>query len=335
MSTEALQQPAPSSPAADQMDLDHSHHNPQEEGSSSLSNVVPDSQLDPDTYRFPSERLRRRQTQADKTPLVLVACGSFRSVLVLVLPGDDGLLTGCMCYSPITFLHLRMFEMASDYAKFNTKYEIIGGFLSPVSEAYKKQGLASAKHRIQMCSFAATKTSEWLSCDPWEAIQPDYVPTAQVLDHFDHEINTVLGGCEDVHGNKQPVRIALLAGADLIQTMSTPGVWSEKDLDHILGNFGAFIIERTGTDIDEALGGLKQYQEKIHVIPQVIIVRRYLECRGNTIIISQRLPADSLSSQNDVSSTKVRLMRKRDLSLRYVVPDPVIDYIQEHGLYRE
>lgn len=39
--------------------------------------------------------------------------------------------------------------------------------------------------------------------------------------------------------------------------------------------------------------------------------------------------------QNDVSSTKVRLMRKRDLSLRYVVPDPVIDYIQEHGLYRE
>lgn len=180
-----------------------------------------------------------------------------------------------LSFSPITFLHLRMFEMASDYAKFNTKYEIIGGFLSPVSEAYKKQGLASAKHRIQMCSFAATKTSDWLSCDPWEAIQPDYVPTAQVLDHFDHEINTVLGGCEDVHGNKQPVRIALLAGADLIQTMSTPGVWSEKDLDHILGNFGAFIIERTGTDIDEALAGLKQYQDKIHVIPQVIIVRQY------------------------------------------------------------
>lgn len=237
----------------------------------------------------------------------------------------------CLAHnSPITFLHLRMFEMASDYAKFNTKYDIIGGFLSPVSEAYKKQGLASAKHRIQMCTFAAEKTSDWLTCDPWEAIQPDYVPTAQVLDHFDHEINTVLGGCEDVHGNKQRVRIALLAGADLIQTMSTPGVWSEKDLDHILGNFGAFIIERTGTDIDEALAGLKQYQEKIHVIPQVIIVSARIFETGLT-----RRPADSLSSQNDVSSTKVRLMRKRDLSLRYVVPDPVIDYIQEHGLYRE
>lgn len=165
-----------------------------------------------------------------------------------------------------------MFEMASDYAKFNTKFEIIGGFLSPVSSSYKKQGLASAEHRIQMCERAATKTSGWLSCDPWEAVQPKYVPTAQVLDHFEYEINQVLGGCEDVNGNKVPVRIALLAGADLIQTMSTPGVWSEQDLEHILGNFGAFIIERSGTDIDEALAGLKQWQEKIHVITQVITV---------------------------------------------------------------
>ncbi|CAN8097903.1 unnamed protein product [Discula destructiva] len=287
MTSEIEQQQATPSSSSSQMDVDGAQDNLPEEASSAVS-YVPDSQLDPDTYRFPTERLRLRQTQADRIPLVLVACGSF---------------------SPITFLHLRMFEMASDYAKFNTKYEMVGGFLSPVSSAYKKQGLASAKHRIQMCTSAAMKTSSWLSCDPWEAIQPRYIPTAQVLDHFDHEINGVLGGCEDVHGNKQPVRIALLAGADLIQTMSTPGVWSEKDLDHILGNFGAFIIERTGTDIEEALAGLKQYQAKIHVIPQVII--------------------------NDVSSTKVRLMRKRDLSLRYVVPDPVIDYIQEHGLYRE
>lgn len=165
-----------------------------------------------------------------------------------------------------------MFEMASDYARFNTKYEIVGGFLSPVSDAYKKPGLAPARHRIQMCSYAAEKTSEWLTCDPWEAIQSQYFPTAQVLDHFDHEINQVIGGCEDVHGNKQPVRIALLAGADLIQTMSTPGVWSPADLDHILRKFGAFIIERTGTDIDEALAGLKEYKDNIDVIPQVITV---------------------------------------------------------------
>ena len=40
-----------------------------------------------------------------------------------------------------------MFEMAADFAKFNTKFEILGGFLSPVGDAYKKAGLATAQHR--------------------------------------------------------------------------------------------------------------------------------------------------------------------------------------------
>lgn len=82
MTTETSQQQTPPSEAVDQMDVDHSQGTLQEAASASLSNVVPDSQLNPETYRFPSERLRRRQTQADKIPLVLVACGSFRSVLI-------------------------------------------------------------------------------------------------------------------------------------------------------------------------------------------------------------------------------------------------------------
>lgn len=78
----------------------------------------------------------------------------------------------------------------------------------------------------------------------------------------------------------------LLAGADLIGTMSTPGVWAEKDLAHILGNYGAMIVERSGTDIDEALGNLKQWEDNIHVLTQMI--------------------------QNNVSSTKIRLFLKRE-----------------------
>lgn len=77
-------------------------------------------------YQFPTHRYKRQQTRADRIPLVFVACGSF---------------------SPITYLHLRMFEMAADFAKFNTEFEVLGGFLSPVSDAYKKAGLTSARHR--------------------------------------------------------------------------------------------------------------------------------------------------------------------------------------------
>lgn len=80
--------------------------------------------------------------------------------------------------------------------------------------------------------------------DTWEPMQKEYQPTALVLDHFDYEINTVRRGIatggkdEGGEESRKPVRIALLAGADLIHTMSTPGVWSEKDLDHILGKYG-------------------------------------------------------------------------------------------------
>lgn len=79
-----------------------------------------------DAYHFPDARLKKQMDDPSKTPLLLVACGSF---------------------SPITFLHLRMFAMASDYVKFSTDFEIVGGYLSPVSDAYKKAGLASAEHR--------------------------------------------------------------------------------------------------------------------------------------------------------------------------------------------
>ena len=80
-----------------------------------------------------------------------------------------------------------------------------------------------------MCRLAAEKTSSWLMVDPWEAYL-SYQRTAVVLDHFDHEINEVLGGVETADGERRRVRVMLLAGSDLISTMSEPGVWSEEDV---------------------------------------------------------------------------------------------------------
>lgn len=64
--------------------------------------------------------------------------------------------------------------------------------------------------------------------DPWEAFQA-YQRTAIVLDHFDYEINAVLGGVQTKEGEHRSVRVMLLAGSDLISTMSEPGVWSYTD----------------------------------------------------------------------------------------------------------
>ncbi|EYE95028.1 nicotinamide/nicotinic acid mononucleotide adenylyltransferase [Aspergillus ruber CBS 135680] len=241
-----------------------------------------------DDYAFPEIRMKTKMDDPEKTPLLLVACGSF---------------------SPITYLHLRMFEMAADYVKFSTDFEMIGGYLSPVSDAYRKAGLASAEDRIAMCQLAVDQTSDWLMVDTWEPLQKEYQPTAVVLDHIDYEINTVRQGVEAGDGTRKPVRVALLAGADLVHTMSTPGVWSEKDLDHILGKYGSFIVERSGTDIDEALASLQPWKDNIYVIQQLI--------------------------QNDVSSTKIRLFLRREMSVRYLIPVPVIHYIEQHHLYED
>ncbi|POR36080.1 Nicotinamide-nucleotide adenylyltransferase, partial [Tolypocladium paradoxum] len=180
--------------------------------------------------------------------------------------------------------------------------------LWPCSPLPQKKGLAPAQHRVEMCKLAAQNTSKWLMVDPWEAESLTYIPTARVLDHVDYEINEVMGGIECTDGTRKRARIVLLAGLDLIQTMSTPGVWDERDLDHILHNYGVFALERTGTEIGSALANLKQWEHNIHIIRQVVT--------------------------NDISSIKVRLLLKRDMSIDYLIPEDVISYIYEHNLYR-
>lgn len=80
-----------------------------------------------------------------------------------------------------------------------------------------------------MCNLAAEEANSLLMVDPWEAFQ-SYQRTAVVLDHFDYEINTVIGGIHTEDGEHRAIRVMLLAGSDLISTMSEPGVWSYSDV---------------------------------------------------------------------------------------------------------
>ncbi len=160
-----------------------------------------------------------------------------------------------------------------------------------------------------MCKIAVDTADTYLDLDDWEALQQEYTPTASVLNHFKVELNHILGDAfETADGKRKPAQVALLAGADLVDSMNKPDVWSEEDLQYILGNFPLFILERMGTDVTETIAQLERFNGTFHVIPQLI--------------------------QNDVSSTKIRLFRKQGKSIRYLVPDPVIAYIEEHGLYK-
>jgi nicotinamide mononucleotide adenylyltransferase len=241
-------------------------------------------------YSFPTHRLAT-SIPDDKYPLVVVACGSF---------------------SPITYLHLRMFEMALDAISEQTRFECIGGYYSPVSSNYKKQGLAPAHHRVRMCELACERTSSWLMVDSWESLQPKYTRTALVLDHFNEEINVKRGGITTKSGERRGVKIMLLAGGDLIESMGEPNVWADQDLHHILGNYGCLIVERTGTDVRSFLLS--------HDI--------MYEHRKNVLVIKQLI-------YNDISSTKIRLFIRRGMSVQYLLPNSVIRYIQQHKLYHD
>lgn len=242
-----------------------------------------------DQYEFPCHRLATTLSDDSKYPLVIVACGLFL---------------------PITYLHLRMFEMALDAITEQTRFEVVGGYYSPVSDNYKKQGLAPSHHRVRMCELACERTSLWLMVDAWELLQPKYTRTALVLDHFNEEINIKRGGIRTQLGEKRGVKIMLLAGGDLIELMGEPDVWADTDLHHILGKYGCLIVERTGSDVRSFLLS--------HDI--------MYEHRRNVLVIKQLI-------YNDISSTKIRLFVRRGMSVQYLLPNSVIRYIQEHKLY--
>ncbi|CAO3700200.1 unnamed protein product [Rhizopus stolonifer] len=162
-------------------------------------------------YRFPKERLVTLMKDEKKTPIVIVACGSF---------------------SPITYLHLRMFEMAKDHFQENKEYELMAGYYSPVSDAYAKEGLAPASDRVNMCQLAVDSTSNWLMVDSWESRQTVYQRTAVVLDHFDEELNKV--GIKTRTGETKKVKILLLAGGDLMASFGHPGIWTSEDVSCLL-----------------------------------------------------------------------------------------------------
>lgn len=89
-----------------------------------------------------------------------------------------------------------------------------------------------------------------------------------------------------------------------------------QQLHHILGDYGCFIIERAESEIDQSIFS----SSSVHSRSPLALYA------NNIYMVSQLI-------RNDVSSTKVRLFLRKDMSVMYLTPRVVVQYIQEHGLY--
>ena len=81
--------------------------------------------------------------------------------------------------------------------------------------------------------------------------------------------------------------------------MSTPGVWDSHDLEHILGNYGVFALERSGTEIESTLAELKSWAHRIWVIRQV---SRDVSHLGIFCLGRRALSLDKANNNGDVTT---------------------------------
>ncbi|XP_050942521.1 nicotinamide/nicotinic acid mononucleotide adenylyltransferase isoform X3 [Cucumis melo] len=243
-------------------------------------------------------------------------------------------------FNPPTYMHLRMFELAKDALKLEGLC-VIGGYMSPVNDAYKKKGLISSEHRIKLCNLAC-QSSEYVMVDPWEASQNSYQRTLTVLSR----VKTSLcdrgllskGACwhksgtsrqdkahkircassmdkkrSNAFGKKgmgESLKVMLVCGSDLLQSFATPGVWIRDQVKILCRDFGLVCIRREGQDVEKIISDDGILNEN----------------RNNIKIVDEIVP-------NQISSTRVRDCISRGLSIKYLTADEVIEYIREQHLY--
>ncbi|XP_015838668.1 nicotinamide/nicotinic acid mononucleotide adenylyltransferase 3 isoform X2 [Tribolium castaneum] len=236
------------------------------------------------------------------------------------------ILLACGSFNPPTNMHLRMFEIARDHLHRLGNHVVIGGLISPVHDGYGKKELEAATHRIAMIRLAL-QSSDWIKLSDWECKQESWSRTKQVLQYHQNHVNALLNTSINNHFDKinednlnwvpdnvrncgDNVQIKLLCGADLLESFGTPGLWSDDDIEAIVGQHGLVVITRSNTNPNEFI-----YNSDV--------LTKYM---SNITIVTEWI-------QNEVSSTKIRRALRRGESIKYLIPEKVVDYIHKHNLY--
>jgi nicotinamide mononucleotide adenylyltransferase len=229
----------------------------------------------------------QEKEKGKKKGVVLLACGSF---------------------NPPHRVHTGMLTLAKEALEETGDCVVLGAYLSPVSSLYEKKGLVDVKHRLAMCELAC-EGSDFVMVDRWEAEQPVWSRTFDVLESVKERTKEVVGGGGE---SADAPRVVIVCGSDLIQSFKIPGLWSEEHMTSLVVEHGIACIDRPGTNAETVLESIPFLQEK--------------KSTWNVSFIEN----DTLS---DLSSTKLREALKAGEPIDEFTLPSVAEYIRKHSLY--
>lgn len=206
-------------------------------------------------------------------------------------------------FDPIHFAHLRLAEEAIDIFGFEQVR-----FIPTAVPPHRNEPGAASVHRLAMTRLA-TQGNPRFAVDGRELQRAGTSYTFDTL--------------SEIRSESDDRPLCLLMGADAFVALTTWHRWNELfDLAHVV------VAKRPGFPLEQLASSLPgplraQYQRRYATDPEVLS-----ETRAGHIF------AHELTAL-DVSATALRTLIKRHGSLRYLLPDAVIAYIEEHNLYKE
>ncbi|BCM25794.1 nicotinate-nucleotide adenylyltransferase [Methyloradius palustris] len=202
-------------------------------------------------------------------------------------------------FDPIHFGHLRMAQEISDLLALSRVH-----FIPSATPPHKTQTTVSAKHRTAMVNLAIADNPQF-KLDLRELEREGASYSIDTL----HSLRAELG---------DEVSICLLLGSDAFIKLNTWHRWNELlNVCHIV------LVQRPHTNIQEAL------PEEL----QAVLHNHYSEhIEDLSLTPSGHITMQPITAL-DISATAIREDIKHGRSLRYLMPEPVISYIQSNQLY--
>ncbi|MEY4592905.1 MAG: hypothetical protein RIR18_1800 [Pseudomonadota bacterium] len=215
------------------------------------------------------------------------------------LVGPTGIFGGT--FDPVHFGHLRLAQEALEHLGLAQVRWIPAG-----QPPHRPAPPSTPQQRLEMVSLAIQKQAAFF-LDPAEVLSTAASYTVHTLERLRSEL-----------GPDKP--LVLLVGADAFTGFSKWLRWKEiLDLTH-LG-----IAHRPGYSIKES------------DLPRELAAEFHRRHRAQINVLNQS-PAGKMVSfamtPLDISATQIRHLHRQHQSVRYLLPDCVLDYIEQHHLYQ-